>query len=144
MRIIKMSDLVVGFESLGSCKEFFKSVLPWQKYCFYFAGEGKKVAKDKLNEGEVVLFCYNGSVVAIAKVKDLIPDENRIRGIEIDKDTLKILNEDISLKGLEVYLKKFGYVDRLYGGQGWNIISGEHEKKAISYVRNKEWAIYRK
>ncbi len=145
MRIVKMSGEVFGFDDIDACKAYFESVLPWQKGIFNFAGEGNKIAKDKLNKDENVLFAYNGVLIAIAKAKDLILNkDNRVRGIEIDLNTLKIFKENISTFDLENELKKYGYSETIYKTQGWNILDKNIETKAIEFIKNKEWEIYQK
>lgn len=143
MRIVKMSGDVFGFDSIEACKAYFENVLPWQKGNFYFVGEGNKIAKDKLSTGENVLFSFNGSLVAIAKARKLIINEDdRVRGITIDIDTLKIFKEAISTLDLESELSNYSYNDSIYGSQGWNILEGKIERKAIEFIKNREWEIY--
>ncbi|GMQ62472.1 hypothetical protein [Vallitalea maricola] len=143
MRIVKMSGEVFGFDSIEACKAYFKSVLPWQKGNFYFAGEANKIARNKLQSGDNVLFSFNGYIIAIAKAEELLFNEDdRDNGIKIDMDTLKIFQVSISTMDLEIELSNYGFTDSIYGSQGWNILNGEIETKAMKYLKDKEWEIY--
>lgn len=143
MRIVKMSGDVFGFDSIEACKAYFENVLPWQRGNFYFVGERNKIAKDKLNAGENVVFSFNGCLIAIAKAKSLIIDEDdKVSGIKLDMETLKMFKTTISTLELEKELRNSGFNDSIYASQGWNILEGEIERKAVKFLKNKEWEIY--
>ncbi len=141
MRIVKLSERVFGFDTVESCKSYFEHVLLWQEGRFNFEGTSNKIAKDKLREDENILFSYSGQVVVIAKAKGLILD-NKVVGIELKLDTLKIFKDPISTLKLEEELKNKGFSDDIYGSQGWNIVEKDYERYAINFLKDQEWEIY--
>jgi len=144
MRIVKMSGEVFGFDTIEGCQAYFKYVLPWQKGYFGFAGTGNKIAKDKLSKNETILFSYDGKIVTAAKAVEPIIDGNKVIGIMINKESIKVLKIPVSTFDLEKELGKHGFDDSIYGSQGWNIIPYNLEKRVIEFLRNEELKEYSK
>ncbi len=144
MRIVKLSKEVWGFETLGGCLAFFKHVLPWEKNRFDIAGEGAHIAVDGLKEEELIVFSYDGNLVCIAKVKDTIQENNKVKSIRLLGGTIKVLENPPKLKALEDKLHSVGYAKNLVATQGWNILEKKFEKAAVEFLRDKDWELYLK
>jgi hypothetical protein len=142
MRIVKLSGNVFGFDTLDGCKAYFEHVLPWQKGQFYFAGTGNKVALDKLQPNENVIFTYEGTVVCITKAENLLIENGKATGIKLRIDILKMFKSHISSLDLEDHLKSYGFTDCIYASQGWNIIGEPYEQHAIQFLKDQEWNVY--
>ena len=142
MRLVKLSKEVFGFETAEACIAYFKYVLPWQKYRFNIVGEGSHIAPSKLNEDETVIFSYSGRIIAIAKVEEIIIENQRVVAIIFVENKVKVFDKDISLDDLETKLSRIGYSKAITNAQGWNIFEDKFEKEAIKFLINIEWEDY--
>lgn len=143
MRIVKLSQAVLGFETLDGCKAFFIHVLPWEKYTFSIAGEGSHIASDGLDEQELIVFSYNGSLVCIARAEEIIVDNNnKVKSIKLVGETVRVLTAPPKLIDLEAKLHSAGYTKNLVASQGWNILDEMYEKMAVEFLRDKDWELY--
>lgn len=141
MRIIKLSDKLLGFESMEKCKTYFLNILSWKNGVFGIDGEGGHFAKSSFRKNETLVFCYSGKIVAIAKVNDITLKQgsDKVESLNINVDSLKVFDNSPDVGDLEALLKDWGYTKEIRGSQGWNVIEGEHEKIAINFLIDSEW-----
>ena len=142
MRIIKLSKELRGFETLGGCQAFFVHVLPMEKNKFHIAGEGSHIAPDGLDKQELVVFSYNGSLVCIARVEEIIMNNNKVKSIKLGDGTVRVLSKPPKLKDLEAKLHSVGYSKKLVASQGWNILDKNYEIMTVEFLRDKDWELY--
>jgi hypothetical protein len=142
MRIVKLSQKVWGFETLGGCQAFFVHVLPWEKNTFDIVGEGSHIAPDGLDDQELIVFSYNGSLVCIARAEEIILNNNKVKSIKFVDGTIRVLTQPPKLKDLEDKLHTVGYTKNLVASQGWNILDKKFEKTTVEFLRDKDWELY--
>jgi hypothetical protein len=140
LRIIKLSNEVYGFDTVEACSAYFLHVLPWQKYRFNIVGEGYHLSSEKVSIGETLVFSYKGKIITVAKVRNVDTDDSKtVIAVNLQEDSLKILFKTVDLKELESVLKSEGYNKAITSAQGWNIITGNLEKKVIEIIMRNEW-----
>ena len=133
MRIIKLSTK--EFKTLDEVIEWFKNDLPSRiepGMCQITHG---RIAKDKLNPGEPLLFTFQSRVVFLARTASGLRanyDEYQVRyPYYFLVDMEKVRQVDIDLQEIENQLHKAGFVKNFVITQGWPFVVDNPQTEAL-------------
>ena len=86
-----------------------------------------------MNEYESIIFSYIGRIIAIAKVKEIIIEENKVIVILLVEEKLKVFDKNISLDDLETNLCGMGILKLLQMLRVGISLMGSLKKKRYNF-----------